>query len=118
MEYQATSKYIRTSTRKMRLVADSIRKMTPDEAVITLGSMPKRAAEPMLKTLNSVIANAKNQNAKLEGLKFKTIEIMGGPVLKRWHAVSRGMAHAFKKRMTHVRIIITDEKVKEKQHGA
>jgi ribosomal protein L22 len=30
--------------------------------------------------------------------------------MKRFNAVSRGQAHAFKKRMTHIRIVLTDEK--------
>ena len=35
---------------------------------------------------------------------------MGGPAIKRFNAVSRGQAHAYKKRMTHIRIILTDMK--------
>ena len=108
MEYQATAKYVRCSTRKMRLIADAIRPLSPLTALTQLTSMPKRAAGPMSDVLASVLANAKAKDVKPEDLCFKTIEVMGGPVLKRWHAVSRGMAHAYKKRMTHVRIILTD----------
>lgn len=110
MEYQATSKFIRTGTRKLRLIADLIRPMSPTEALAQLDHMPKLAAEPMAKVLVSAIANAAAKQAKPETLKFKTIEVMGGPVMKRFHAVSRGQAHSYKKRMTHVRIILTDIK--------
>jgi large subunit ribosomal protein L22 len=109
MEYQATSKYIRTTTRKLRLIADLIREMSPSEALIQLDHMPKLGAEPMGKALASAIANASQKKAAGESLRFKTIEVMGGPVMKRFHAVSRGQAHSYKKRMTHVRIILTDE---------
>ena len=111
MEYQATSKYIRTTTRKLRLIADLIRKMSPSEALVQLDHMPKLGAEPMAKALASAIANASQKQAKGEDLRFKLIEVMGGPVMKRFHAVSRGQAHSYKKRMTHVRIVLTDESV-------
>ena len=50
------------------------------------------------------------KNVAVDALSFKIIEVMGGPSMKRWHAVSRGQAHSYKKRMTHVRIVLTDEK--------
>lgn len=108
MEFTATTKYVRVSTRKVRLVADSIRRLTPAAAVVALTHVTKSAAEPLTKTIASAIANAKQKGVEEKGLTFKTIEIMGGPVMKRWHAVSRGQAHAFKKRMTHIRIILED----------
>jgi large subunit ribosomal protein L22 len=114
MEYTATSKYVRVSTRKMRLVADAIRKLTPAAALLQLATMPKVAAEPIGKVVSSAIANATVKGIKSENLQFKRIEVMGGPVLKRWNPVSRGQAHAFKKRMTHICVVLTDEIKKEK----
>jgi large subunit ribosomal protein L22 len=108
MEYEATTKYVRVSTRKVRLVADSVRKLTPVAALAALSQMTNSASVPLSKTIASAIANAKAKGVATEGLRFKTIEIMGGPSMKRWHAVSRGQAHAFKKRMTHIRIILTE----------
>src|SRR5687768_8271500 len=99
MEYQATSKYIRQSTRKLRLVADAIRKHTPAAALVQLAHMPKRASGPLADVIKSAIANAKQKNANVEALRFAKIEVMGGPGMKRWRAVSRGQAHGYKKRM-------------------
>ena len=113
MQYEATTKYVHVSTRKVRLVADSVRRLTPVAALAALSQMRKSAAVPLSKTVASAIANAKQKGAAQEVLKFKTIEIMGGPSMKRWNAVSRGQAHAFKKRMTHIRIIVEDEAVKK-----
>lgn len=112
MDYQATAKYVRRSTRKLRLVADSIRNLAPTEAVIHLERMMKQSAEPLADVIKSAIANAKQKQIEADVLRFKTIEIMGGPSMKRWRAVSRGQAHAYKKRMTHIRVILTDEKMK------
>ena len=117
MEYSATTKYVRVSTRKVRLVADSVRKLAPAAALAALSQMQKSAAIPLSKTIASAIANAKQKGAVETGLRFKTIEIMGGPGMKRWQAVSRGQAHAFKKRMTHIRIILTETTAKNKEIG-
>ncbi|MBI4062590.1 50S ribosomal protein L22 [Candidatus Gottesmanbacteria bacterium] len=110
MEYQATSKYVRVSTRKVRLLADSIRTMTPARALTYLDAMGKSAAEPMAKVIRSALSNAKEKQGASDALTIKSIEVMGGPVMKRWRAVSRGSAHAYKKRMTHIRVVLTDEK--------
>lgn len=109
MEYQATAKYIHTSTRKLRLMADSIRKLSPVAALAQLANMPKAAALPLAKVIASAIANAKQKNVNQDVLKIKQIEVMGAAVMKRWHAVSRGQAHAFKKRMTHIKVVLEDD---------
>jgi large subunit ribosomal protein L22 len=109
MEFNATSKYVRVSTRKMRLVADAIRKLSPSAALLQLNAMPKVAAEPIAKVIASAMANAVTKGIKSENLLFKRIEVMGGPVLKRWNPVSRGQAHAFKKRMTHICVVLTEK---------
>lgn len=95
----------------MRLVADSITKLTPLEAIDALGMMQKHAGQELAKVIASAVANASQKNAKKDQLRFQSILVMGGPVMKRWHAVSRGSAHGYKKRMTHVRIILTENAV-------
>lgn len=115
MNYQATTKYVRVSTRKVRLVADAVRRLSPVAALAALIHTPKAAAIPLTKTIASAIANAKQKGAAEDTLRFETIEIMGGPAMKRWHAVSKGQAHAFKKRMTHIRVVLTDHK---EAHGS
>lgn len=107
--YEATSKYIRVSTRKVRLVTDAVKTHSVTEAIAQLSIMPKRAAGFLKKTIDSAVANAKQKNAAVDQLAIVRIEVMGGPVMKRFHAVSRGMAHSYKKRMTHVRVVLTDE---------
>lgn len=114
MEYQATEKYIRVTTRKVRLLADSIRMLRPSDAVVRLGMGRHAAAKPLVQAISSALANASQKKADPSQLRFKTVEIMGGPVMKRFRAVSRGQAHGYKKRMTHIRIVLTDEKEGEK----
>ncbi|MEK7543489.1 MAG: uL22 family ribosomal protein [Patescibacteria group bacterium] len=109
MEYQAVAKYVRMSPRKVQLVSRSIRRLPPQAALIRLGSLPKRAGEPLGSVLSSALAGAKEKKADVSLLRIKSIEVLPGPVMKRWHAVSKGQAHAFKKRMTHIRVVLTDE---------
>lgn len=109
MQYEATTKYVRVSTRKVRLVADAVRRLTPSAAIAALSQMTKSAAKPLSKTIASAIANAKQKGVAEDALRFKTIEVMGGPAMKRFQAVSRGQAHSYKKRMTHIRIIVEDK---------
>lgn len=110
MEYSATAKYIRTSPRKLRLVAKSMKLggLVMD-ALVRLGAASQRAAGPLETALKSAVAGARQKNVSVDTLRIKKIEVMGGPVMKRFHAVSRGTAHGYKKRMTHVKVILTDE---------
>lgn len=112
MEYKATAKYVHMSTRKVRLVADAIRGLHAEKALVSLLATPKFAADPLSRVIKSAIANAKQKNVASESLILKHIEIMGGPVMKRWRAVSRGTPHGYKKRMTHIRVILEENEKK------
>ena len=75
--------------------------------------MSKRAAIPMKKTLDSAMANAvKNFNAQKENLFIKEVRIDGGVVYKRYHFAGRGRTRPYKKRTSHIKVILED-KVKE-----
>ena len=117
MDITAHAKYIKISPRKVRVVAAAIRRLVPQQALSQLALMPRRAGDPIAKVLQSAIANAKN-NAKLapETLTIKSIVVDGGASQKRWRPVSRGRAHAYKKRTSHIRIVLTDNvQVKSKK---
>jgi len=74
MEVKAKARYIRMSPRKVRLVIDVVRGMNVNEAQKQLQFMKKAAAEPVLKLLNSAVANAEhNCNLKQDNLRIKTI---------------------------------------------
>jgi len=113
MEAKAVQKNIRTSPRKLRLVADVARKLTPTEAIEMLPYSQKRAAVALVKTIKSAVANAVSQGASPENLRFKEIQIGEGPTLKRGRAVSRGMWHPILKRTSRIRVIVFEEKPKK-----
>ena len=107
MEIVAESHSVRISSRKVRLVADVIRHKSVAQALNALTLIKKRGAAPLYKTLKSAIANAIN-NAKLkeDSLVIKSIDIDAGPFLKRYHPSTRGRVHPYKKRSSHIRIVL------------
>ncbi len=106
MQAISTQKYIRVSPRKLRLVADMTRKMTPVEALSVLPYVNKAAAIHIEKVVKSAVANAKVLGANEQDLVFKEIQISEGPRLKRGIAVSKGMWHPIVKYMSHIRVIV------------
>ena len=110
MEYKTEIKYVRMSPRKMREVADMIRRLSLTDALVSLKHTNKKAAGILQKALKSAIKDAENNHKSSIGtLYLKSIEVNGGPTFKRWRPVSRGMAHPYLKRTSHIKIILTDE---------
>lgn len=99
-----------TSPRKLRLVADMIRKMQPGSALDILRVTPKNAAKDFMKTLETVLANAKQQGLDAKALVFKTIEINESSKMRRFRAGTRGRVRPFKRRMAHIKIVLSDGK--------
>jgi large subunit ribosomal protein L22 len=108
-------KNYRQSPRKVRLVADVVRGKKIKDAQVTLDFMPKRAALPIKKLLDSAIANAKINGENLDALVVKEISVQKGTVAHRWMPKWRGMAHAIKKRSSHVTIILGEGKPSKKE---
>jgi len=112
MEVRAKARYIRMSPRKVRLVVDVVRGLGVNEARNQLKFMNKAAAKPVLKLIESAVANAEhNFKLKSDNLFIKTITADGGPTLNRWKARARGRAAPIRKRTTHI-IVALDEKKK------
>jgi large subunit ribosomal protein L22 len=111
MDYIATQKYLLLSPKKIRAVTFLIKKMSPEDAVLKLPFIAKHASDPLKKVILTAIANAKQQGANTSDLIFKEIQIGEGPRLKRFRAGSRGRAKPYKKRMSHIRIVLTTKPI-------
>jgi large subunit ribosomal protein L22 len=110
MQVVSTQKYIRTSPRKLRLVVGMVKDLSPLDAFERLPFTGKRAAEPVRKTLGTALANAKDKGLDEKELVFKEIQIGEGPRMKRWRAGARGRAKPYKRRMSHIRVVLTTRK--------
>lgn len=115
MEYRAVAKNVKISPRKVRLVADSVRKLSVPAALTQLVVLRQRAALPIKKTLESAIANAtNNESANKDNLKIKEINITEGIAYKRYHFAGRGRMRPYVKKTSHIRITLEDTVVTAK----
>lgn len=95
------------SGRKVRLVVDAIRGMDVAAALAQLSYMPRAAARPVMKLLQSAVANAEH-NFKLspDGLFVKAAMVNQGPTLKRFRPRAMGSAAPILKRTCHVTLVL------------
>lgn len=115
MQARAEAKYIRIAPRKVRLVIDLIRGMSVQNARMQLEFSKKAAAKPVLKLLNSAVANAEH-NLKADTSEFKVMAayVNEGPKFMRFMPRAQGRATPLRKRMSHISIIVGDEEKIEK----
>lgn len=108
---RATAKYIRISSRKVKIVLDLIRGKKADEALAILMYTPKAAAPVVEKLLNSAIANAENNlGMDRESLYVAETFANEGPTLKRYWVRSHGRADQILKRTSHITVILDQVK--------
>ena len=110
MDIISTQKLVRISPKKLRPVADVARKMKPTESLEKLPFLQKRGSEVLLKVIKSALENAKQKGVSDSEIVFKEIQIQEGPRLKRGRAASRGRWHPYKRRMSHIRVVLTTHK--------
>lgn len=104
---RATAKYVRVSPTKVRQLTRLIAGEHVDEARRILQLSTKHAAQPVLKVLNSAIANAENN----EGLNPADLYVdeayaNQGPTLKRYQPRALGRAYRIRKRTSHISVVV------------
>ncbi|GAB5557298.1 MAG: 50S ribosomal protein L22 [Schleiferiaceae bacterium] len=108
-----------TSPRKMRLVADQIRGMEVEKALVVLKHSPKEASNRLEKLLLSALANwqAKNEGERMEdkNLIVQEIFVDQSRTLKRVQPAPQGRAHRIRKRSNHVTITVGSTEVNAEQ---
>lgn len=92
-------------------MADLVRNMKPSMALQTLQFTNKAAALPLSKAIKTVLANAKQQNLEVDGLVFKKLEINEGLKRRTMRAGSRGRGDPYAKRMSQIKIVLSNELV-------
>ena len=100
MEARAVGRYLRTSPRKARQVADAIRGRPAGDALNVLALTPRKAARLIEKILKAAVANAREKGGRdqLDALTVSEIQVGPGPTLKRWLPRARGRATPIRKR--------------------
>jgi len=107
MQIIAEQKNTRQSARKVRLIADIIRKLSIKDAFEQLAVVERKATIVVAKVLRQAVANAShNHRLGIDDLEIKEVLVGEGPTYKRFRAVSRGRAHTIFKRTCHVKIVL------------
>ena len=110
MEVKATSRFLRISPHKARLVADLVRGKDVDDALTILQFTPKKGSRLINKTVRSAVANAENtQMMDVDNLMIKTILVDEGPRLKRFQPRAMGRATRILKRTSHITVVLAEK---------
>jgi len=109
MEARAVAKYVRMSTRKARLVIDAIRGKNVNDALRIVRLSSKKAARPILKTLESAIANAEsNFDIDVDELYVIKATADMGRALRRLRPRAYGRADIIRRPTSHITIVVGD----------
>lgn len=105
---KATAKMVRVSSRKVRLVLDTIRNKSVAEAFAILKFTPNGAASDVEKVLKSAVANAENNfDLDVEDLYVSEAYVNEGPTLKRFRPRAKGSASPINKRTSHITVVVS-----------
>ncbi len=114
MQVSAKLKNLRTSPRKVRLVANFIKGMDVSEALYQLDAQVKKSNPVMKKLLESAINNAENNfGLDRDNLYVYSAKVGAGATLKRWMPRAFGRASTILKRTSWIEIIL-EERVEGK----
>jgi large subunit ribosomal protein L22 len=118
LEAKASARHVRVTPQKARRVIDLIRGKQAVEAVTTLRFAPQTASEPILKVVESAIANARVKADKTaqafdeRDLVISQAFIDEGPTMKRFRPRAQGRAARINKRTSHITVVVTPQEKK------
>jgi len=108
-EAKGSIRMLRTSAQKLNLVAQSIRGMDAEKAMVSLTFNKRRVANDVKKVLQAAIANAEN-NHQLDVDRLFVAEASVGRamVMKRWRARARGRVGRIQKPFSNMTIVLRE----------
>ena len=112
MEAKAKARFVRVTPQKARRVVDLIRGRQAPQAIAVLEFAPQSASEPVLKVVNSAIANARVKAAAASEpfderlLVVQEAYVDEGPTLKRFRPRAQGRAYRIRKRTSHITVVV------------
>ena len=113
---RAYIKGVDQTPRKVSLVAALVRGRTVADALVILEHVPRRAATPVKKAIESAKANAMNNHGlDAKTLVISTLSVTTGTRLRRFKPASRGRALPFEKKTSNILVEVSGvEKAKKK----
>lgn len=113
-EFRASARYQRCSPRRMRFVAELVRRKNVLVAMNILTGLKQAGAALLLKVVKSARANAikmdeeKKLSINPDRLVIVDLQVGGGPIMKRSRPMSMGRSGRIRKRTTHVTVVLAD----------
>jgi len=108
-EAQACLRGLRTSPRKLNLVARTIRGKPAAAALAELTFSHRRIARDVKKVLEAAIANAENNHQlDVDRLYVKEATVGRAFVLKRFHTRGRGRSARVEKYFAHLTVVVRE----------
>ena len=108
-EVKAINKMIRTSSQKLNLIVKDIRKKDINAALNILKFSNKRVSKEVLKTLNSAVANAENNNnLDIDKLFVKEAFVGKSLRMKRFRPMSKGRAFQIIKPFSRLTLVLEE----------
>ncbi len=108
-EAQAVLHMVRTSPRKLNLVAQMIRGKKVAAALADLEFSPKRIAVQVRKTLQSAIANAENNHQlDVDNLVVAEAHVGKALVMKRFNPRARGRVAGIQKPFSNLTVVVRE----------
>lgn len=110
MDVKATLKFARTGVIKAREVARLIQGKNVNKATIILTANNRKSGSLIEKLLKSAIAIAEQKKVMdIDKLYVKSICVNQGPHLKRFRPRARGSSSPYKKKQSHIELVLSEE---------
>ena len=108
-EAQSCMRGLRTTARKLNLVAETIRGRAAASALAELTFSRRRIAHDVKKVLQAAIANAENNHQlDVDRLYIKEATVGRAFVLKRFHTRGRGRSARVEKHFAHLTVVVRE----------
>jgi large subunit ribosomal protein L22 len=118
-EASAFLRALRTSPRKLNLIAQMIRGKEASKAVAELTFSRRRVAQEVKKVLQAAIANAENNHQlDVDRLYVKEATVGRAFVMKRFHTRGRGRSARVEKHFAHLTVIVRERPEGEVEEAA
>lgn len=109
MEYKAKHRFADMAARKVRPFATLVRGRPVDEAMELLRFLPNKSARLLEQVIKSALGNAEDKGARhIDDLVITEACVDGGPMMKRIQPRARGTAYPIKRRLSHIRVTLSD----------
>jgi len=106
---RASLRNLTMSARKVRVIADAIRKKDLGYAFAFLSTQKKACCLPIKRLLESAAANADSRNLDIDHLMIDQIQVDKGPIRKRFMPRAQGRATKIRKQTAHIAVVLGEK---------